>query len=349
MADSATASAAASSSTSSTIQTKSSLKAYHHLASGALSGLSSAIVLQPLDLLKTRLQQGFGDGEGEGVNKRRRIRGVVRQVLREDGVQGLWRGTVPTLVRNVPGVAIYFYTLSSIRHKLSSIPYFAVTLPLPTITPTSSTSSSPSSASKSAIIKLSSGGNLMAGAIARTSVGFILSPITVVKARFESNRYANYHSIPSALASLYRTNGIRGFFQGFTATAVRDAPYAGLYLVFYEKGKDLLGKITGIPNAALHSGSGVMAAILATLITSPADVVKTRMQVNPVDHPTLRKAVVKVLQDRGPLGLFSGTSLRISRKAASAAIGWTVYEALLIFLRDREGNGNPQNQLNKLS
>ncbi|KAK6910843.1 hypothetical protein I203_104877 [Kwoniella mangroviensis CBS 8507] len=352
MADSATASAAASSSksrTSSTIQAKSNLKAYHHLASGALSGLSSAIVLQPLDLLKTRLQQGSGDGEGQGVNKKRRIRGVVRQVLREDGVGGLWRGTVPTLVRNVPGVAIYFYTLSSIRHKLSSVPYFAVTLPLPTITPTSSTSSYPSSASKSAIIKLSSGGNLMAGAIARTSVGFILSPITVVKARFESNRYANYHSIPSALASLYRTNGIRGFFQGFTATAVRDAPYAGLYLVFYEKGKDLLGKITGIPNAALHSGSGVMAAVLATLITSPADVVKTRMQVNPVDHPTLRKAVANVLQDRGPLGLFSGTSLRISRKAASAAIGWTVYEALLIFLRDREGNGNPQNQLNKLS
>jgi solute carrier family 25 protein 38 len=33
-------------------------KAIHHLASGALSGFSSAIVLQPLDLLKTRLQQG---------------------------------------------------------------------------------------------------------------------------------------------------------------------------------------------------------------------------------------------------------------------------------------------------
>ncbi|WWC90540.1 uncharacterized protein L201_005476 [Kwoniella dendrophila CBS 6074] len=343
MADSATATAAASSSSS-----KKDLKAYHHLASGALSGLSSAIVLQPLDLLKTRLQQSSLDEDGKLV-KRRRIRGVVKQVLRDDGVQGLWRGTVPTLVRNVPGVAIYFYSLSSIRHRLSSIPYFAVTVPVPSTSSTllSSTGAPTKSHSRSAIIKLSSTGNLMAGAIARTSVGFILSPITVIKARFESNRYANYHSIPSALASLYRTNGIRGFFQGFTATAVRDAPYAGLYLVFYEKWKDLLGKVHGIPNAALHSGSGVMAAVLATLITSPADVVKTRMQVNPTDHPTLRKAVVRVLQDRGPLGLFSGTSLRISRKAASAAIGWTVYEALLIFLRDRDGN--VQDLSNKLS
>lgn len=35
------------------------------------------------------------------------------------------------------------------------------------------------------------------------------------------------------------------------------------------------------------------------------------------------------------MGFFSGSSLRISRKAASSAIAWTVYEALLLFLRDQ--------------
>ena len=34
---------------------------------------------------------------------------------------------------------------------------------------------------------------------------------------------------------------MRGLFQGFTATAARDAPYAGISMVFYEKGKDLGG------------------------------------------------------------------------------------------------------------
>ncbi|KAK8854630.1 hypothetical protein IAR55_003369 [Kwoniella newhampshirensis] len=305
-------------------------RASHHLLSGGLSGLSSAIVLQPLDLLKTRMQQA-----SNGSVKRKRISGVFRQVLKDDGVLGLWRGTVPTLVRNVPGVAIYFYSLSSIRNRLSMIPYFSIPVRIP-LSASKSELATGGGRSRSAIVKLSSGGNLVAGAIARTSVGFVLSPITVIKARFESNHYKDYHSIPGALASLWRTNGLRGFFQGFTATAFRDAPYAGLYLVFYEKWKDFAGKIHGVPNAALHSGSGIMAATLATVLTSPADVLKTRMQVNPTEHPSIRKAMSRVIEERGAMGFFSGTSLRISRKAASAAIGWTVYEGLLIFLRDRD-------------
>ncbi|WWD19230.1 hypothetical protein CI109_103688 [Kwoniella shandongensis] len=324
---SSSSSSSLSTTTSSPVTAKNGSRASHHLLSGALSGLSSAIVLQPLDLLKTRVQQA-----SNGSSKRKRIGGVVRQVLKDDGVLGLWRGTVPTLVRNVPGVAIYFYSLSSIRNRLSLIPYFSIPLVSPLLPPSSATGSK----SRSAIVKLSSGGNLVAGAIARTSVGFVLSPITVIKARFESNHYKQYHSIPGALLSLWRTNGLRGFFQGFTATAFRDAPYAGLYLVFYEKWKDFVGKIHGVPNAALHSGSGIMAATLATVLTSPADVLKTRMQVNPTEHPTIRKAITRVIQERGATGFFSGTSLRISRKAASAAIGWTVYEGLLIFLRDRD-------------
>lgn len=39
----------------------------------------------------------------------------------------------------------------------------------------------------------------------------------------------------------------------------------------------------GIPNAALHSGSAVTAAMLATIITSPADCVK----VSPERYPCL--------------------------------------------------------------
>ncbi|KAK4689193.1 solute carrier family 25, member 38, partial [Tremellales sp. Uapishka_1] len=300
-------------------------KARHHLASGALSGLTSAICLQPLDLLKTRVQQG---NDVDGV-PRRRITPILKQILREEGPAGLWRGTIPTVVRNVPGVALYFYTLSSLRTRLSQIHYFSVLAQ-----PSHSTSGK-----STTLLKLSSQGNLIAGAVARTSVGFVLNPITVLKARYESNLYPTYHSLPKAFVALLRTNGIKGLFQGVTATAARDAPYAGLYVVFYEKGKDFAGRLIrpewGVPNAALHSGSAIAASTLATLVTSPADCVKTRMQVTPLTHPTIRKAINRIYSDRGFLGFFSGSSLRISRKAASSAIAWSVYEGVLLFFNER--------------
>ena len=42
-----------------------------------------------------------------------------------------------------------------------------------------------SSTSSSVLPKLSSHGNLLAGAFARVAVGFILNPLSVLKARFE--------------------------------------------------------------------------------------------------------------------------------------------------------------------
>lgn len=41
-------------------------------------------------------------------------------ILRTESLTGLWRGTAPTLLRNVPGSAGYFYTLQLMRSKMNS-------------------------------------------------------------------------------------------------------------------------------------------------------------------------------------------------------------------------------------
>lgn len=86
----------------------------------------------------------------------------------------------PLTLSNVPGVALYFYTLTSIRTELSYLPFFSTTIPTPAAISTNQ--------SRSTLVKLSVTGNLMAGAIARTTVGFMLNPITVLKARYEVRR-----------------------------------------------------------------------------------------------------------------------------------------------------------------
>lgn len=62
--------------------------------------------------------------------------------------------------------------LSAFRAELALIPWFART-------------TNTSDGKRSALAQLSSTGNLVAGGVARTSVGFVLNPITVIKARYE--------------------------------------------------------------------------------------------------------------------------------------------------------------------
>ncbi|CAE6517940.1 unnamed protein product [Rhizoctonia solani] len=221
--------------------------AAQHLASGALSGFASSVALQPLDLLKTQLQRG---GHGRGVVG---IVGIAKTIVENKGFLGLWRGLTPTVARSVPGVAIYFYALQSVRARLVKIPSLAATSP--TV-----------SEKGSALPKLTSGANLVAGGCTRVAVGFLLSPLAVLKARFESGAF-EYTSISQGLKSLVQTSGIRGLWQGFLPSVFRDAPYAGLFVASYEAAKNYGGN-------RLTANLGMFAGSFATFITHPFDMIK---------------------------------------------------------------------------
>jgi solute carrier family 25, member 38 len=197
----------------------------------------------------------------------------------------LWRGTLPTILRNVPGTSLYFYSLSYLRQSL--IPQ--------------ATRSSRSSKYVTLV-------NVSAGMLARAGVGFILMPVSVLKVRFESNLY-NYTSLAGATADIFKRDGFRGFFYGFGATALRDAPYAGIHVALYEATKTLIGGISLIsllsiasPLNSPSSGpllsipSGAIAGLLATSITQPFDMIKTRIQLSPKEYPNLWLGGKKILR-----------------------------------------------------
>lgn len=196
--------------------------------------------------------------------------------------------------------------------------------------------------SSSALPKLSNLANLTTGAIARASAGFCLMPMTVIKVRYESNFYA-YSSIAGAGRDILKTEGLKGFFSGFGATAIRDAPYAGLYVLFYEQLKKRLSKLAqnvsipsapevgmkGSTSASINFGSGALAAGLATALTNPFDSIKTRIQLRPKDYRNMIQAGRKMVTEDGFKSLFDGLGLRMGRKAISSALAWTVYEELI--------------------
>lgn len=330
------------------------------LSFGALSGFASCVLLQPFDLLKTRLQQldhtTSSSAAQRYTSRTQKLVAITKDIIRSNGYQGLWRGTTPTVIRNVPGVALYFYSVSHLRHVASQrqIPYISVAL-----------SPSDTLSGSSTMAKLSTTGNLLTGAVARVVVGFILSPVTVVKARFESSNFSSSteRTLLSSMREIHTQSGFRGFFQGFTATALRDAPYAGLYLALYEACKTNLSGLSpgmGTGNWMVVSGSGLLAGTLATLLTHPFDIIKTRMQTTPsevlhqiaVTHdplPALAGSMGKEARrpsvwgmarhlwaTNGPRALLDGLGLRCARKAASSAIGWSIFEGGRSWYTERE-------------
>lgn len=71
---------------------------------------------------------------------------------------------------------------------------------------------------------------------------------------FQSGCY-NYVSVAGALRSVYETEGIRALFSGLTATLLRDAPFSGIYVMFYSQAKKALPQGESQSASANKNGS----------------------------------------------------------------------------------------------
>ncbi|EPE03251.1 solute carrier family 25 member 38 [Ophiostoma piceae UAMH 11346] len=320
-----------------------------HLLAGLGSGVLSAVLLQPIDLLKTRVQQS-------GHRSLRRVLADLRAAAQASAeaassasasasgqvearprsfIASLYRGTVPSALRTGFGSALYFAGLNAIRSSATKVPILAA-----------STATTSASGGSSGLVKLSNTGNMLAGAIARASAGFVLMPLTIIKVRYESSLYT-YRSLAEASTDILRKEGVRGFFSGFGATAIRDAPYAGLYVLTYEQIKRRLNAAasaaTGATDAssaslvpmgvshaaAINFTSGILAAASCSVVSNPFDVIKTRIQLQPEKYHNMLHAVRRILAEEGLRSMWNGLALRMSRKAMSSALAWTVYEEMI--------------------
>ncbi|XP_051987075.1 mitochondrial glycine transporter B isoform X2 [Xyrauchen texanus] len=265
---------------------------------GSLSGTCSTLLFQPLDLVKTRLQT-LQNNRHPGAPKVGMI-AVFFNVIRTEKLLGLWKGVSPSFMRCIPGVGIYFSTFYSLKQH-----FFQDGSP-------------------------GAGEAVLLGAGARCVAGIAMLPITVIKTRFESGRY-NYISVAGALKSVFQNEGPRALYSGLTATLLRDAPFSGIYVMFYSQAKKALSQeISSSPFVPLvNFGCGVVAGILASLATQPADVVKTHMQVSPTLYCKTSDAIRFVYAEHGLSGFFRGAVPRSLRRTLMAAMAWTVYEQLM--------------------
>ncbi|KAJ9058414.1 hypothetical protein DSO57_1012443 [Entomophthora muscae] len=155
---------------------------------GAGAGLVAAIVTCPLDVVKTRLQnQGLSLPT---TAKYPGTRACLVKIWSEEGLRGLYRGLGPTICGYLPTWAIYFTAYEAFKSQASF--YLQ----------------KPDSSHQVHIV-----GAMSAGALCTLST----SPLWVIKTRImtqsKSTAY-RYQNTLDAFYSIYRTEGIRGYYKG---------------------------------------------------------------------------------------------------------------------------------------
>ncbi|CAL4095438.1 unnamed protein product [Meganyctiphanes norvegica] len=263
---------------------------------GSFSGTCSTILFQPLDLVKTRLQTATITIEPSCNSG---MIATLGRVVKNERFLGLWKGMTPSIVRCVPGVGMYFSSLTYLKQNVCEHPG-----PLQAIA---------------------------LGVCARTFTTTTMIPITVIKARAESGVY-RYSGVGGAFKTIYMKEGLKGLTLGIIPTVLRDAPFSGLYLMFYTQTKNKISRdyLEGPIGPSLHFTCGVIAGILASLVTQPFDVVKTKMQLYPDKFKSFPESTLMVYKKYGPAGYFKGLVPRMVRRTLMAAMAWTVYEKLMM-------------------
>ncbi|CAL1264855.1 unnamed protein product [Larinioides sclopetarius] len=282
-------------STMEVIQTYPFLKSF---LAGSVSGTCSTLLFQPLDLIKTRLQNASKNGAN-----RHGIYPLVVQVLKNEKMIGLWRGTLPSIMRCVPGVGMYFSSLHWLQTNYGS-------------------SEDPSPFE-----------SICFGVLARSFSGATLLPVTVLKTRYEVF-IINFFVLREVIKKIFCILNTIGLFSGLIPTLLRDAPFSGIYLMFYTQTKKMvpLCEFHCIFSALVYINKfhfSTKITILNNFYLKPADVIKTKMQLYPQKYNTVPVAVTLVFKDNGVRGFFIGMVPRVVRRTLMAAMAWTVYEQVI--------------------
>ncbi|GJP29778.1 hypothetical protein CLOM_g19616 [Closterium sp. NIES-68] len=222
---------------------------------GAVSGGVARVVVSPLDVIKIRFQvqlepihtphaagpaaslAGAGRAAamaaaGAARASKSKYTGLVqaaREILREEGVQGFWRGTVPGLLLVMPYTAIQFVVI----HRFKSL----------------MTGSHRTEDHKQLRPELSFVGGSVAG-IAATVGSYPFDLLrTVLASQGEPKVYSGMRA---ACAGIVRERGVRGLFAGLAPTIVEIIPYAGLQFGLYDGFKRQLAHYNWSRSKAYH-------------------------------------------------------------------------------------------------
>ncbi|ODV78575.1 putative mitochondrial ornithine carrier protein [Suhomyces tanzawaensis NRRL Y-17324] len=183
-------------------------------ASGGFAGFMASFILTPIELIKCQLQVSNLAGN---VDNSRSYLYYIRQVIRNNGVAGLWSGLSSTLVREITGTAIWFGTYEYINDYFKANPHVPI----------------------SPDIQL-----LVSGALAGIAFNWIIFPVDTIKSNIQTYEILHEHdkNRPKRIGVWYimkklaaKPGGIKNFYNGLGITLARAVPANALIFFTYEQ------------------------------------------------------------------------------------------------------------------
>lgn len=318
------------------------------MTAGALAGAVARFVVGPLDVIKIRFQVQLEPitAVGAAPSKYKSLAHAFKTIVKEEGIQALWRGTIPGQLLTIPYTAVQFMTLQHCKH-------IALDHGLAThsVTP------------------------FLSGALAGAAGTVASYPFdllrTTLAAQGEPKVYAG---MLDAARGIMKESGVRGLYRGMGITVLEIMPYAalqfGLYDVFNSIADDMrrgdrmyigeqkLNSKGGrkesanepLPSSALQSFiCGLAAGALAKLGTHPLDVVKKRFQVAGLQRSaaygervssqvaaSFLMCLQSIAQKEGLGGFYKGAMPSLLKAAPSAAVTFACYDFFLRTLTARK-------------
>ncbi|KAI7875753.1 mitochondrial carrier domain-containing protein [Mucor mucedo] len=224
---------------------------FEKVVSACTGAVITMSFMNPLDVVKTRLQE-------TSTNGTRHYTGTIdglSKIFKNEGIFALWRGLLPGLVMALPSTAIYFVGYDYIRDQ-TRLSHYANTA-LDTYSP------------------------LWAGGLARTMSALVVSPLELFRTRMQSAEGINgFSDVWKGVSRMVQREGPQALWRGLLPTMLRDVPFSGIYWMGYEKIKHNLEQRQDLTHFQTSFISGASSGMIAAIITTPFDVVKTRRQVS---------------------------------------------------------------------
>ncbi len=156
---------------------------------------------------------------------------------------------------------------------------------------------------------------LGAGVLART----LVAPFDVVKIMTQVGTKETHEGFTRTFVNIFRTQGIKAFWKGNLMGCLRLTPFSAVQFGAYHRIKLKLADENGRLSASQAMIAGGLGGMVATAVTYPTDMVKTRLVVQHTDIKKRRyrgilHAFTLIMREEGLLAFYRGMFISLLGK-----------------------------------